>query len=92
VASYAELTAALAQNRQGRVLVSGDMLVESMPLLLAHMMVCSKVFDEANDVWTVAGYAPGFQALELGASPPLYVAVITAHDDAPVTLTFGKLD
>ena len=91
MATYDELTVALAQNRQGRVLIAGDMLVEWLPLLSADMMVCSKVFDEANDVWTVAGYAPGFQALELGASPPLYHADITVRDDA-FTVTFRQLD
>jgi hypothetical protein len=68
------------------------MLVEWLPLLSADMMVCSKVFDEANDVWTVAGYAPGFQALELGASAPTYSADVTVLPDAPVTLAFRKLD
>ena len=92
MASYAELTVALAQNRQGRVQIASDMVVEWIPLLLEHMLICSKEHDETFEFWTYSGYAPGFQALELGASPPLYVAVITAHDDAPVTLTFGKLD
>ena len=92
MATYDELTVALAQNRQGRVLVAGDMLLEAVTLLCEHMMVCSKVYDEANDTWTFAGYAPGFQALELGASPPLYHADITVRDDAPVTVTFRQLD
>ena len=91
MATYDELTVALAQNRQGRVLVAGDMLLQAVTLLCEHMMVCSKVYDEANDTWTVAGYAPGFQALELGASPPLYHADITVRDDA-FTVTFRQLD
>jgi hypothetical protein len=95
VATYDELTLALAQNRQGRVLVAGDMLLalqQAVTLLSAHMMVCSKTYDEASDTWTFAGYAPGFRALELGASAPLYHADITVRDDAPVTVTFRQLD
>ena len=88
----AELTAALAQNRQGRVLVAGDLVLDAVTLLFEHMMLCSKVYDEAKDTWTFSGYAPGFQALELGASAPVYAAEITARDDAPVTVTFRKLD
>jgi hypothetical protein len=43
----AELTVALAQNRQGRVLVAGELMLEALALLFD--MICSKVFDEASD-------------------------------------------
>ena len=92
MASYAELTVALAQNRQGRVQIAADLVVEWIPLLLEHMLICSKEHDETFEIWTYTGYAPGFQALELGASPPLYHADITVRDDAPVTVTFRQLD
>jgi hypothetical protein len=92
VATKAELTVALAQNRQGRVLVAGDRYSEAWMLLVEHMMICSKVWDLASETWTFSGYAPGFEALELGRSPPSYAAVITARDDAPVTLTFRHLN
>ena len=92
MATYDELTVALAQNRQGRVLVAGDMMLQAIVLLSEHMMCCSKTYDEASDTWTFAGYAPGFQALELGASAPLYSADVTAVDGAPPTVTFRKLD
>ena len=86
-----ELTVALAQNRQGRVLVANDLVLEAVALLFEHMMVCSKVYDEANDAWTFSGYAPAFDALELGASPPLYATEVTTRDGAPVTVTFRKV-
>jgi len=92
VATYDELTVALAQNRQGRVLVARDLLLQAVTVLTPHMMICSKVYDGANDTWTFAGYAPGFDALELGASPPLYSADVATQDGAPVTVTFRKLD
>jgi hypothetical protein len=91
MATREDLTVALAQNRQGRVLVANDLILEAVRLLFEHMMVCSKAYDEANDTWTFLGYAPGFEALELGASPPVYSADVTAQDGAPVTLTFRKL-
>ena len=92
MATREELTVALAQNRQGRVLVAGDQLLPAIALLSAHMMCCSKVFDEATDTWTFSGYAPGFKALELGASAPVYSADITVLDGAPGIVTFRKLD
>ena len=92
MASKAELTVALAQNRQGRVLVAGHMMLEAIVLLFEHMMVCSKTYDDASDTWTFAGYAPGFKALELGTAPPVYSADVTTQDGAPVTVTFRKLD
>ena len=88
----AELTVALAQNRQGRVQIAADLVVEWIPLLLEHMLICSKEHDETFEIWTYTGYAPGFQALELGASPPLYQADVTVLPDAPITLAFRKLD
>ena len=49
----AELTVALAQNRQGRVQIAADLVVEWIPLLLEHMLICSKEHDETFEIWIV---------------------------------------
>jgi hypothetical protein len=60
-------------------------------LLRSRMEVC----DETPDIFTrcrwFVGYAPEFDAVELGQWPPEYEAIFTRHNGGPgVELTFSR--
>jgi hypothetical protein len=86
---------AVRENRLGKVRVAECMLDQApkMAWLRSRMDVFEELHDANNGwVWFV-GYAPEFDALELGEQAPEYDAVLTYEiidDPPPPLLTFRR--
>ncbi len=85
---------AVRENRQGRVRVAEELLLDQAPevaILRSRMEVCDQVHDlYTRAVWFV-GYAPEFQPLELGERPPEYDAVFMRDSlGVPHLATFSR--
>jgi hypothetical protein len=81
---------AVAENRQGRVRVADVMCAEpAADLVRARMLVCNEEFDASAGEWTWTGYAPEFDRLPLGATAPVYQAVINQAADGGLSLSFS---
>jgi hypothetical protein len=76
---------AIRENRRGKVRVSG-MFLDAAPevaLLRSRMDVYDVLHDCCTQGVWFEGYAPEFDALELGEQAPEYDAIFTCDDDGP---------
>ncbi len=85
---------AVRDNRQGKICIALELLRDETPgvaLLRSRMAVCGEVADYLTGCVWLVGYAPEFDALELGEQPPEYDAILTHESvaDAPA-LSFRR--
>lgn len=75
---------AIRENRQGKVRVSEEIVVDAGPkmaLLRSRMEVLEEVPELYSRCRWLIGYSPEFEPLELGRQPPEYVAVFATHSE-----------
>jgi hypothetical protein len=76
----------IRENRRGKVRVAEHLFLDGSPevaLLRSCMEVCECLPDYRTATRWFIGYAPEFDALELGAQPPEYEAIFTCDDRGP---------
>jgi hypothetical protein len=87
---------AIRENRRGKVRVTENMILyggAEVALLRSRMEVCDETPDIFMGLRWFTGYAPEFDALELGEQAPEYDAVLTYEiidDPPPPLLTFRR--